>query len=137
MQEKYIDAKKLEQYLSLGREFIFCDTSPTKDITFPHRKVVSAVFHIDKASGAQSTLYVNRYGYDNNDTSLLNIDAYNFRIENNDNRDKIPLSGPSQSFRKSEYHHVDEFPFAWLSPQKYLDRLNEIRGGNLSDSNFL
>lgn len=130
MQNKFINKERLDEYLSLGKDVVFLDTSPTKDITFPPKTIVAA-FHFDKAVGARSTLYIMRH--DPNDTTLLNTDAYSFQYPSSG--DKISLYGP---FKPQEDHHNDFIPSVLGSlPSKHLNRLTQIEDGNLSDSNFL
>ncbi|MEK9183861.1 MAG: hypothetical protein AAB890_02205 [Patescibacteria group bacterium] len=137
MQDKFIKKNVLEAYLSLKSDVVFLDSSLTKDITFPPRKVIGSFLEIDSMTGGTSTLCVVRYGRDGRDTYLLNIDAFSFKTPTNDNIDEIPLIGHLESFKRSEYHWVNDIPHRDKCPQKYLDRLEEIKDGNLSDSNFL
>ncbi|OHA45974.1 MAG: hypothetical protein A3A80_00265 [Candidatus Terrybacteria bacterium RIFCSPLOWO2_01_FULL_44_24] len=130
MQRKFLNQEELKEYLSEREEIVFIDSSPAEAITLPPRSLAAA-FHIDKVYGAQSTLYVMRH--DSNDTVALNIDAYSFRTSS---EEKIELDGP---FKPAEYHHVDDIPsfLRVKAPQKYIDRLKEIKEGNFSDTNFL
>lgn len=129
MKNKFIKKEELDKYFLSKEDIHFVDTSPTKDITFPPRTVIAA-FHIDRVAGARNTLYVMRH--DTNDTVLLNIDAYSFKSSLEYN---IPLQGP---FNPPGDHHTNAVPSVLgLLPEKYSNRIDQIRRGNLSDSNFL
>lgn len=131
MKRKFIDREKIKKHISLEDGIDFMDSSPTEDITFPPRTVAFAIHGNFLMAGIQGTAYVVRH--DSSDTVLLNIDDYAFRGSMTE--EKIELLGPL----KTEHHHVDDLP-SFLKAKAssgVINRIEEIRQGNLTDSNFL
>lgn len=90
--------------------------------------------------GYQGTVCVSRYGISSRDTSLLNNDFYTFNGVAID--EIIEIKGPydSEGNRMGlEDHHTPDIPHRLKNraSNALIARLEEIRFGNLSDSNFI
>lgn len=132
MKKKYIEKVKLLNYILPEEELTFLDSSPTPEISLPPKTITIAVHGNLIAYGAQGTFYVVRH--DSNDTVLLNIDDYSFNLR--ENEETTEINGPLKTY---EYHHADDLPSFLKSqaPRRVIDRVEEVRQGNLADSNFL
>ena len=132
MKRKLISIDELKKYISSEDEIVFMDSSPTPDIKFPPRTIAFAIHGNWTVSGVQGTAYAIRY--DSNDKVLLNIDDYGFRGQLSE-EESIEIVGPL----KTEHHHVDELPsfLRTKAHDRVLNRIEAIRQGNLTDSNFL
>lgn len=130
-QKKFIKRKECLKNILPEEKLTFLDSSPTADISLPSKTIAVAMHGNVTVHGVCGTLYAIRYGGEG--SVLLKIYDFPFNVRSDEEKGEI--DGPL----KTEHHYVDDLP-SWLksqTPRRVINRVEEIREGNLTDSNFL